>query len=173
MSQQISTGRLFLWLFVILFGIEIGAGLYEARVIVPVWSAAPPESVWGWNALRNANPQFAVDAGRRFWMFTTPAIGLLSIATLISGWRTRPEHRKWLVAATASALIVVVATFVYFVPTLIELMTAGPDGANATRIAEKAHLWVTLNWVRAAVYIAAWLCGLRALTVPSAREAKG
>jgi hypothetical protein len=154
-----------------LLGIEIGAGLYEARVIVPLWSAAPPQSVWEWNALQAATPQFSIDAGRRFWIYTTPTIGLLSIAALISGWRTRPEHHKWLVAATATAFVVVVATFVYFVPTLMELMRARPDGANAEVIGAKAHLWVMLNWVRAAVYVAAWLCGLRALTLPAAREA--
>lgn len=165
MAKRMNVAQVFLWLFVIMLGIEIGAGLYEARVIVPLWSHAPPESVWAWNALRQANPQFAANAGNRFWIFTTPAVGLLALIALISGLRTRREHRRWLMAATIPAFFIVAATFIYFVPTLIELMTARADGSNAAQIASKANMWVMLNWVRAVIYLAAWLCGLRALTI--------
>jgi Domain of unknown function (DUF1772) len=121
----------------------------------------------GWNALRNANPQFAVNSGKRFWIFVTPAVGLFSIAALLSGWRTPWEHRKWLLAATLTALIMVVITFVYFVPSLIKMMSATPNAANAAEIGAKARLWAVLNWVRVALLIAAWLCALRALQIPS------
>ena len=167
MSQPISAERILLWLFVVLFGIQLGGGLYETLVIVPLWSASPPQSVWGWSALRNANPQFAIDSGRRFWIFVTPAVGLLAIAALLSGWRTPWEHRKWLIAATLTAFIMVIIAFVYFVPSLIELMNAPPNAANAAQIGAKARLWWMLNWVRVALLVAAWLCALRALQIPS------
>src|SRR5919206_2778379 len=118
MFQPISAERIFLWLFILLFGIQLGAGLYETLVIVPLWSASPPQSVWGWNELRKANPQFAIDSGKRFWLFVTPAVGLLSVAALLLGWRTAWEHRKWLIAATLTSFIMVIITFVYFVPSL-------------------------------------------------------
>src|ERR1041385_8285259 len=121
-----SAEQIFLWLYLLLFSVQLGAGLYETLVIVPVWSASPPESVWGWNALREANPQLAIDSGRRFWIYVTPAVGLLSGAALLTGWWTRPDHRAWLMAATPTAFGMVVITFVYFVPTLIELMKARP-----------------------------------------------
>jgi hypothetical protein len=46
-----------LWLFVVNLGVVAGAGLYEARVVVPLWAADPPRSL--------ASP----DSGRRFWGF--------------------------------------------------------------------------------------------------------
>jgi hypothetical protein len=163
-----STERIFLWLYLLLFSVQLGAGLYETLVIVPVWSASPPQSVWGWNALREANPRLAIDSGRRFWIFVTPAVGLLSIAALLTGWRTGPEHRAWLLAATLTSFVMTVITFAYFVPTLIGLMKSSPDEADAARVASKARLWAALNWVRVAVLIAAWLCALRASQIPSA-----
>src|SRR5919206_630561 len=105
MFQPISAERIFLWLYLLLFGIQLGAGLYETLVVVPLWSASPPQSVWGWNALREANPKLAIDSGRRFWIFVTPAVGLLSVAALLTGWQTRPEHRAWLLAATLTSFV--------------------------------------------------------------------
>src|SRR5689334_17907533 len=163
MFELISAERISLWLFIVLLSIQLGAGLYETLVVVPLWSASPPQSVWGWNALRNAHPQFAIDSGRRFWIFITPTVGLLSLAALLTGWRAPWEHRKWLLAATLTAFMMVVITFLYFVPSLIELMKARPNDVNAGQIAGKARLWVMLNWVRVLALIAAWLCGLRAL----------
>jgi hypothetical protein len=162
-----SAERIFLWLYLLLFSVQLGAGLYETLVVVPVWSASPPQSVWGWNALREANPELAIDSGRRFWIFVTPAVGLLSVAALLTGWQTGPEHRAWLLAATLTSFVMVLITFAYFVPTLIGLMKSRPDDDAAARVASKARLWATLNWVRVAVLIAAWLCALRALQIPS------
>jgi FtsX-like permease family len=57
MQGRIRVEQIFLWLFVILCG-GGGAGLYEMRVIVPLWANSPPESVWYWEAQRAANPQY-------------------------------------------------------------------------------------------------------------------
>ena len=64
MTQAIKIEQILLWLFVILAGIVIGAGLYEMRVTVPLWAESPPESVWYWEAQRIANPQYVPERGR-------------------------------------------------------------------------------------------------------------
>jgi hypothetical protein len=38
-------GSVVLWLLIVLMGLQIGTGLYETRVQVPLWSSAPPQSV--------------------------------------------------------------------------------------------------------------------------------
>jgi H+/Cl- antiporter ClcA len=64
--------EILLWLFVINLGIVSGAGLYEARIVVPLWARAPPES------LRSP------DSGRKFWAFvSTIPLTLLSLANLL------------------------------------------------------------------------------------------
>src|SRR4029078_10542726 len=121
MNRQFSIAQMFLWLFVIALGIEIGAGLYETRVVLPLWTGAPPDSVTAYYQHNAANPQFALNAGGRFWMFATPLVGLSAIANLLSGLRTRPQHRNWRITGTILALVVVVSTFGWFRPNITRL----------------------------------------------------
>jgi len=48
---------LFLWLFIINLGIAFGAGLYEARVVIPQWANLPPRT-WP-------------NTGVLFWVYVT------------------------------------------------------------------------------------------------------
>src|SRR3989449_6647304 len=98
--------RIVLWLFVINLGIVFGAGLYEARIVVPLWASSPPES------LRSP------DSGRRFWAFvTTIPLTLLTLASLVAAWHApAPRRESWLVAAVV-ILVERIATFSYFIPT--------------------------------------------------------
>ncbi len=166
MTRQFSIAQIFLWLFVIALGIEIGAGLYETLVVMPLWTLAPPDSVNAYYQHNAANPQFALNAGGRFWMFFTPLVGLLAIATLLSGLRTRPEHRKWRIAGTVLTLIVVMFTFVWFVPNIIQLTGEGVMAMSSDEVTSLTNWWVRLNWVRAVLYLAGWLTALRALSIP-------
>lgn len=78
MSKQFSIAQIFLWLYVIVLGISIGGGLYEQLVLMPLWSLAPPDSVIAYYQHNVANPQFVPNQGGRFWIFFTPALGLLA-----------------------------------------------------------------------------------------------
>jgi hypothetical protein len=161
------TARIFLWLFVIVLGIELGAGLYETLVVMPAWTHAIPDSVIGYYRHNAADPQYALDAGGRFWMVNTPLTGLTALAALLTGLRTSADHRRWRMAGTILALIVVTATFAWFVPNIIKLgseqvLTMGRDEVSTT-----ANAWVAANWVRVVVYSAAWLAALRAFSLQS------
>src|SRR5216117_1293180 len=75
--------RIVLWLFVINLGIVFGAGLYEARIVVPLWASSPPES------LRSP------DSGRQFWAFvTTIPLTLLTLASLVAAWHAPAPRRE-------------------------------------------------------------------------------
>jgi hypothetical protein len=166
MTRQFSIAQIFLWLFVIAVGIELGGGLYETLVVMPLWTLSPPDSVIAYYQHNAANPQFALNAGGRFWIFFTPLVGLLAIAALLSGLKTRPEHRRWRIAGTVLALVVVVFTFAWFVPNIIKLMSESVIGMSRDEVTSLTNWWVRLNWVRAVFYAAGWLAALRALTLP-------
>jgi len=170
MSKQFSIAQIFLWLFVIALGIELGAGLYETFVVMPLWAAAPPDSVTAYYRHNAANPQFALNAGGRFWMFATPLVGLTAIAALLSGLKTSPEHRKWRIAGTVLAIIVVVSTFAWFVPNIIRLTSNDVLAMSADEVTGTTNWWVRLNWVRAVLYFAGWLAALRALSISPESE---
>lgn len=58
----------FLRLFLTFLSLEADAGLYETRVLVPLWSASPPETVRGWDA------PLTVRSRKRFWKLLHPAL---------------------------------------------------------------------------------------------------
>lgn len=172
MLKNFSIAQIFLWLFVINLGLVIGGGLYEQLVVMPLWSLAPPDSVIAFYRHNAANSQFALDQGGRFWIFVMPLAALLSIATLLSGLRTRPEHRRWRVTAAILALIMIIFTFVWFVPNIILLMGEGVLKMNPEEVGSLAKRWVELNWVRGMFFWASWLAALRALSVSPKIEDK-
>ncbi len=167
MSQKLSVAQIILLMFVINLGIAIGGGIYEALVLVPIWAGAPPDSVLAYHHHGVTNPAFVTNQGGRFWIFVTPLLGLLSIATIISGHKVNSTHRRWRISAAGLVLAVVVTTFAWFVPTLFLLLSDEVTALSKDRIATLTNWWVWLNWVRAAVYIVAWIIGLRALMISS------
>lgn len=169
MPRRFSTARVFLWLFVIVLGIVIGGGLYEQLVLMPLWSLSPPDSIVAYHQHNVSYPQFAPNPGGRFWVLFMPPAALLTISTLLSGLKTRPEHRKWRMASTILALIIIVFTFVWFVPNITKPGQGGA-GLSAGQITDLTKRWVGLNWLRAVLFSAAWLMGLKALTIPAGRE---
>jgi hypothetical protein len=164
-QQQFSLAQLFLWLFVIVLGIELGAGLYETLVVLPLWSQSPPESVIAYYNHNKEFPQFALNAGGRFWMVNTPLTGLTALAALISGFGTQPAHRKWRIIASVLALIVVIWTFAWFVPNIMLLYFHATE-VSGEQLAGVANWWVRLNWIRVVIYSAAWLAALYTMTIP-------
>jgi hypothetical protein len=165
MSKQFSIAQIFLWLYVVVLGIQIGGGLYEQLVVMPLWSLSPPDSVVAYHQHNVANPQFAPDQGGRFWIFFFPLGALLAIATLVSGLKTRPEHRKWRMVSTILALIVVVFTSAWFILNIIPLTGEGVTNLSGEQITSLTNWWVRLNWIRAVLYLTAFLAALRALSI--------
>jgi hypothetical protein len=153
MSRKAAT--VLLWLFVINLGVAFGAGLYEHRIVVPRWIVSSPDagSHWLAEAVRQD------DTGRRFWAFvTTGPLTLLTLANLFAAWRAAAPVRAWWLAAALMALADRLFTFFYFIPTMVGLMGAA-DSPESVAIATR---WSTLNYLRHAFVLAAWLAALKA-----------
>jgi hypothetical protein len=167
MTRKISIAQISLWLFVIMLGIETGAGLYETFVIVPLWAGSPPDSVLAFVRHNASNPQMAIDAGGRFWIFATPTLGLLSLATLLTSRRTHPAHRRWRVFAAGLVFLVVAFTFAWFVPNILFLQSKNVLTMPPDEIASLTNWWVVLNYLRGFSALAALAAALRALSLPA------
>jgi len=163
--------QILLWIFVILAAIVIGGGLYEMRVIVPLWAHSPPESVWEFASLRVTNPQSTPNAGIRFWIFVTPLHLLISFAVLIASWKTNPRHRRWVIIASAIFITLHLSALVYFVPAIDKIFNSRNLNMTPDEVITRVHIWVNGSWMRFVVGFAGLLCGLRALQVtPGARN---
>lgn len=147
--------RILLWLFVINLGIALGAGLYEARIQVPEWLVSTPGGLrWDAEASLRAN------TGLRFWAFvTTGPLTLLTLASLGLVWGAGGAARDWWLLAISLTVVERIATFAYFIPTMVRLQAAGAGA----QVQQTLGSWATANYVRHALNLAAWLCALQAL----------
>jgi hypothetical protein len=150
-----------LWLFVIALGVNLGAGLYEGRVVVPLWSGGVPGTL----APGDPYGRVAIDAGLRFWAFATSAVGALAVVALLTAAWAPAAQRPWRASASMAELAVVVSTLLYFRPTLVRLFTGHGEGVAAEELTRTVHRWVAWSRVRTAVTAVAWLGALYALTV--------
>lgn len=148
-----------LWLFVLGLGVDLGAGLYEARVVIPLWAGGVPATL----AAGNPYAQVAINAGLNFWAYVTSAVALLAILALVVGLKTPPTQRAWRTVAVVVELCVVAATLLYFRPTLVRLFMGHGAGMTPAEISSTVGRWVVLSRVRIVASVVAWCAALRAL----------
>lgn len=140
--------ELVLWLFVVNLGIALGAGLYEHRVVISQWTGVPP-SEWP-------------NTGRMFWAYvTTVPLTLLTLASLFAAWTASDPVRSWYLAAVVIVVVERIATFAYFIPTMLRLAGMEPGPEVSSGLAQ----WLTINHGRHVLSLAAWLAALRALSL--------
>ena len=148
--------EILLWLFIINVGTAFGAALYEARIVIPQWTA-PAGGGFRWNpeAARRADPD------HKFWsFFAAVPLTFLTVASLVPAWYAMSPRRELWLGAAAVVLIERIATFAYFTPTLLKLQR---ERAGLPVVETAASRWVSLSHVRTGVYLAAWVTALQAL----------
>ena len=116
--------RWLLFAFTALVGIELGAGLFVTRIVFPLWASSPEASI-GWTV---GSPRYIEEGD--FFMFSSPTLMLLCIATLIAGWRAAPPLRLWLRISTISFIIIFIWTVAYFLP--LQALVKGDPGRQYT-----------------------------------------
>jgi len=153
--------RSVLWLFVIALGLDLGAGIYEARVVVPLWAEGVP------GTLASGNPygRVAVDAGIHFWAYMTSIVAVAAIVTLVSGVLAPPPRRAWQIFSAVAELAAVATTLLYFRPTLVSLFLGHGAGLSTAAVVSSVERWVLWSRGRIVISFLAWCAALRALTL--------
>ena len=151
--------KVLLWLFVINLGIALGAGLYESTIIIPDWFALSEDGFrWNAEAARENN------TGLRFWVYvTTVPLTVITFANLVGAWRARGSSSGWWTVAALTALAERLLTFLYFIPTMIEL--TGDDRMPGAEAEAMAQQWMNFNHARHALVLVAWLAALQAFAL--------
>jgi hypothetical protein len=140
-----------LWLFVMNLGVAFGAGIYEARVVIPQWANTPPKT-WP-------------NTGLLFWVYvTTVPLTLLTLMSAVAAWLDQGTRRHWWLGAVAIVVVERIATFTYFIPTMIRLM--GAETVSQAEVDSSLSRWLSLNHVRHLLTLMAWLAALKALSLP-------
>src|SRR5262245_58882126 len=104
--------ELLLLLFVIYLGSAFGAGIYEAKIVIPQWTPAGADGMhWDARAARESDPE------HNFWAFlTTVPLTLLTVASLAAAWSSASPRRELWMGAAVVVLIERAVTFAYFMP---------------------------------------------------------
>ena len=154
-----------LWLAVLVGGPLVGAKLFDLVVLAGAWAADPPRSL----AMMPYGKAWPVDTG----VFFIPFSAILLVAgfgALAAGWRTPWRYRWLLCIPSIGILVLLVLTVVSFWPMNAALFYHGAhspkDTINDAQSVTMAARWIELDWVRVAGAIAAFVAGLRALTLP-------
>ena len=153
--------QVLLWLAVLGLSVRVGGTLYQMLVIVPMWSASPPESVRAFFLGTRYN--------ETIWNFFGPpfmaARSAPLLGALLVGWHL-PRHRKWLLVATACMAFGVVFTLVYVYPINDVLFAQAGGDHSPEEIRAMVGRWIMADRVRFGVGLIGFLALLRALSIP-------
>lgn len=145
--------------FVIILGIALGAGLYEVRIVLPLWFRRTSE---GYEV--NHEAMRTIDTGRKFWAFvTTVPLTLLTIANLVFALRSDAPLHHWWVAGAAIVLLERIGTFCFFIPTAIRLQRS--ENVPVAKTSAMVLWWTRLNYLRNALSFVAMVLLLKAMLV--------
>jgi hypothetical protein len=156
-----------LWLSVIALSTWVGGTLYQMLVIVPLWSASPPETVRAFFQ--------GTDYNRTVTSFFGPPLMVARnaplIAALIAGWHL-PRHRRALLLAVVCFMgfgVALTVAFVYPINAVLFEQAGGEAGAAEVR--RLAARWIFLDRLRFAVGLVAFAAVLYAFRLPVPNQA--
>lgn len=137
------------------FSVIVGAAIYEHTAVWPAAFSEPPRSLSMFQGLYKLN-------AAAFWIPIHPVTLILLVVTLIVHWKT--ERRKNILFAMTGYLAILVTTFSFFVPELIDLTTTTYSDTVDPQLQSRGTRWITLSLVRAGVLIVLAMVLLQGLT---------
>ena len=153
--------RFFLWWAVLGYAVWVGGTVFSMLVIVPLWSASPPESVREFFQGTNFNRTVGHFFGPP-WMVlrNLPVLG-----ALVAGWPYR-IHRRYLLVSAACLLVAVVFTLAYVYRINEVLMIRAGGAAGPDEIRRMVRQWIFADRLRFGVGFVGFLFLLRAFRTP-------
>ena len=125
----------------------LGGAVYEHIAVVPQWSAAPPRSLSMWQGEYGLDPAY-------FWMAIHPVTLLLLVGSLIANWKN--SRRKPILIVLGSYFLILVITFIYFVPELLSIIQTPYQDTVDENLISRSSQWEMLSIIR--MLVLAVLC---------------
>lgn len=137
-----------IWLFIttLVYFMMNGAQIFETAVIVPKWTAFPPES------LQMFKGKYGLDF-KAFWIVTHSIHEITFILAIIFCWKLDPIRNSLLILF-AIHVGVRIWTLTYFAPNIIEFQKIATTTDSGIDLLNRTNLWKTLNYIRLGVFIA-------------------
>jgi hypothetical protein len=123
-----------------------GAQIFETVVLVPKWTAAPPESFHYFKG------KHGMDL-KTFWIVAHSIHEITFILAIIFCWKIDPV-RNWFLTLFTIHMIIRAWTILYFAPNVIEFQAIANGSNSGTDLLGRATLWRNLNYIRVGIFIA-------------------
>lgn len=121
------------------FSAIVGAAIYEHTALWPAAFSEIPRSLTVFQGPYHLNAQ-------AFWIPIHPITLLLFVITLIFHWKT--DRKKNILIALGGYTVVLIVTFIFFVPELIDLTGTPYSDTIDESLQSRGNLWVMLSLVR-------------------------
>ncbi len=137
-----------IWLFVttLFYFLMNGAQIFETWVIVPKWTANPPESLQLFKGKQGLD-------FKTFWIVIHSLHEITFILAIIFCWKLDPI-RNWLLILFTIHFAVRVWTLAFFAPNIIDFQKIANGLSEGADLLNRASLWRTLNYIRVGIFIA-------------------
>ena len=122
-----------------------GAQLFETFVIVPKWTAAPPQSFQLFKA------PYGLDM-KTFWIIAHSLHEITFIIAIICSWKLI-QIRNGLLILFLLHFAVRAWTLIYFAPNIIAFQKIANGMSEGANLLAKAAFWRNMNYLRVAVFI--------------------
>jgi Anthrone oxygenase len=150
------------WVLILLFATLLGSHLFDTAVLVPSWSAKPPESVREWAGTPTSGK--VVAHFRRL----LPALLAASLVGLPSTFFLATPARTWLLLASLCGIAHMSLIVFFFIPTNRALgMLPSDDGSSPLEAAVYERLveaWLRWNRVRIGCDLVGLIAAVQATT---------
>ena len=143
------------------FSAIIGAAIYEHIALWPAAFSELPKSLTVFQGPYRLN-------AAPFWQSIHPVTLFLFVITLIVNWKT--VRKRPILIALIGYVLILAATFIYFVPELLDLTGTPYADSVDTSLQFRGSRWITLSLVRGALLIVLALVLLLGLTKSEAAD---
>ena len=149
---------------VIVWGIWCGGQVFNELMAVPVWSAAPPESL-------KVYAELPSKGGAPFFPLFNPLFVVLAIGAALAARKSARRSRKWL-ALSALIAVAVFVSLIYLAPLVGSMFRHSVAGdLPASEIVAGVERWKLGNRIRLIVELFGFTCSVIALRVWSGEAA--
>jgi len=150
-----------LWYNVLSLAIWFGGTIYQMLVIVPLWSAAPPQSVKSFFTTSGYPQTINNFFGRRTQALRAIPLFLLPAA----GW-AHPGLRPWLVIPALTMGLALILTLAYIYPINDVLIFKAGGDLDAASIERLSRKWIAADRLRLVIVTIGLIALLYAFHLP-------
>lgn len=144
-SAYLTRAEIWLLITLLFYFLMNGAQIFETAVLVPKWTASPPESL---KLLADKNGASL----KTFWIILHSLHEITFILAIVFCWKIDPV-RNWLLILFVLHFAVRVWTILYFAPQIMNFEKIACTGSNFPNLEHSVALWQTFNYIRVGAFI--------------------